>query len=381
MLPAGTAFGEAGETWEVLASAADSRMVVLIDDLRDVSVQSLTRLLGRRHPTLPILAVGEQTRPAGGEQTYGGWRGAVGGAGGANRPRNCAVVASRRASTLESRLFGREEPSPSQRREASLLAKSPRLRRILLAYTINELGTWFGYVALALGVYASTHSAICDRRPVSRARPAAGAAGACARRPHRALAARRTADAAVPAGGAADGRSRRAAMALLAARRTRARHDRRNRCRRRDGADPRLRSAGGGRGGARAGRDVEARRAGAGGDRRSRSATCERGAQLRLHGRAGARAGARRRPRAARRWTGRAAGGRVHVHGLRGAAAGVEHPRRRARRRLDSGATERDRSDTCGPCRRCAHCSPHRRLRSCSSPRSSRSRCSTRSRR
>ncbi len=40
-----------------------------------------------------------------------------------------------------------------------MLAKSPRLRRILLAYTINELGTWFGYVALALGVYANTHSA------------------------------------------------------------------------------------------------------------------------------------------------------------------------------------------------------------------------------
>jgi MFS family permease len=41
-----------------------------------------------------------------------------------------------------------------------LLPKSSRLRRILLAYTINELGTWFGYVALALGVYDHTHSAI-----------------------------------------------------------------------------------------------------------------------------------------------------------------------------------------------------------------------------
>jgi MFS family permease len=34
------------------------------------------------------------------------------------------------------------------------------LRRILLAYTVNELGTWFGYIALALGVYDHTHSAI-----------------------------------------------------------------------------------------------------------------------------------------------------------------------------------------------------------------------------
>jgi MFS family permease len=42
----------------------------------------------------------------------------------------------------------------------SLLPKSPRLRRILVAYTVNELGTWFGYVALALGVYDHTHSAI-----------------------------------------------------------------------------------------------------------------------------------------------------------------------------------------------------------------------------
>jgi hypothetical protein len=41
-----------------------------------------------------------------------------------------------------------------------LLPKSPRLRRILLAYTVNELGTWFGYVALALGVYDHTGSAI-----------------------------------------------------------------------------------------------------------------------------------------------------------------------------------------------------------------------------
>lgn len=34
------------------------------------------------------------------------------------------------------------------------------MRRMLLAYTVNELGTWFGYVALAVGVYDHTHSAI-----------------------------------------------------------------------------------------------------------------------------------------------------------------------------------------------------------------------------
>ena len=39
------------------------------------------------------------------------------------------------------------------------MPKSPRLRRILLAYAINELGTWFAYVALSIVVYNETHSA------------------------------------------------------------------------------------------------------------------------------------------------------------------------------------------------------------------------------
>jgi len=40
------------------------------------------------------------------------------------------------------------------------LPESPRLRRILLAYTVNQLGTWFGYVALSIAVYDHTHSAV-----------------------------------------------------------------------------------------------------------------------------------------------------------------------------------------------------------------------------
>jgi MFS family permease len=39
------------------------------------------------------------------------------------------------------------------------LPSSPRLRRILAAYTLNQLGTWFGTVALAVAVYDHTHSA------------------------------------------------------------------------------------------------------------------------------------------------------------------------------------------------------------------------------
>ncbi len=37
---------------------------------------------------------------------------------------------------------------------------NPRLRRIVAAYGINRLGTWFGTVALALAVYDHTHSAL-----------------------------------------------------------------------------------------------------------------------------------------------------------------------------------------------------------------------------
>ncbi|HEX4837356.1 MAG TPA: hypothetical protein VFV03_02375, partial [Solirubrobacteraceae bacterium] len=61
LLPASTCFLEAHETWEVIAAAAGSRMVVLTGDLGDVSAESLVRLLGRRHPTLPVLAVGSPT--------------------------------------------------------------------------------------------------------------------------------------------------------------------------------------------------------------------------------------------------------------------------------------------------------------------------------
>jgi predicted MFS family arabinose efflux permease len=38
--------------------------------------------------------------------------------------------------------------------------RSARLRRILAAYTINSLGTWFGLVALLVAVYDHTHSAL-----------------------------------------------------------------------------------------------------------------------------------------------------------------------------------------------------------------------------
>jgi DNA-binding NtrC family response regulator len=60
-LPAGTLFAHANETWEVIAAAATSNMVVLAGDLGEMSGESMMRLLGRRYPTLPVLAVAEKT--------------------------------------------------------------------------------------------------------------------------------------------------------------------------------------------------------------------------------------------------------------------------------------------------------------------------------
>jgi hypothetical protein len=62
LLPSGTRFVEAGETWEALAHTDGSRMVVLTGGIGEVSTHSLMRILSRRHPMLPVIAVGERTR-------------------------------------------------------------------------------------------------------------------------------------------------------------------------------------------------------------------------------------------------------------------------------------------------------------------------------
>src|SRR3982074_3585120 len=41
-----------------------------------------------------------------------------------------------------------------------LVMRSPQLRRIVIAYTINRLGGWFGLLALVLAVYDHTHSGL-----------------------------------------------------------------------------------------------------------------------------------------------------------------------------------------------------------------------------
>jgi hypothetical protein len=57
-LPADTQFGEAGAVSEVLALASSSGVVMLAGDLDEVSAHSLMQVLGDRHPSLPVVALG-----------------------------------------------------------------------------------------------------------------------------------------------------------------------------------------------------------------------------------------------------------------------------------------------------------------------------------
>jgi hypothetical protein len=57
-LPADTQFGEAGAAWEVLDQASSSGVVMLAGDLNEVTAESLMHVLGHRHPSLPVVALG-----------------------------------------------------------------------------------------------------------------------------------------------------------------------------------------------------------------------------------------------------------------------------------------------------------------------------------
>jgi hypothetical protein len=63
-MPAHTPFTEASAISEVLESAPASRMVVLSGDLDDAPAESLMRLLGHRHPRLPIVSIGTAAAPS-----------------------------------------------------------------------------------------------------------------------------------------------------------------------------------------------------------------------------------------------------------------------------------------------------------------------------
>jgi hypothetical protein len=56
-LPEDTTFEQASAFWEVLVRAPSSRMVVLSGELDDVPTASLMRMLGHRHPGLPVVSL------------------------------------------------------------------------------------------------------------------------------------------------------------------------------------------------------------------------------------------------------------------------------------------------------------------------------------
>ena len=56
-LPPRTRWVEADDVAGVLERAAHSRMAILAGDLDDADAESLIRLLGRRHPELPVICV------------------------------------------------------------------------------------------------------------------------------------------------------------------------------------------------------------------------------------------------------------------------------------------------------------------------------------
>ena len=50
-----TVFVETSEAWELVQQAPGSRMVMLTGDLHEASAESITRVLGRRYPGIPVL--------------------------------------------------------------------------------------------------------------------------------------------------------------------------------------------------------------------------------------------------------------------------------------------------------------------------------------
>jgi hypothetical protein len=59
-LPHRTRFIEAEDVCEVLEQAPLSRLVILAGDLDDASAESLMRMLGHRHPQLPVVCVEDE---------------------------------------------------------------------------------------------------------------------------------------------------------------------------------------------------------------------------------------------------------------------------------------------------------------------------------
>ncbi|HEY1449839.1 MAG TPA: hypothetical protein VGF47_02725 [Solirubrobacteraceae bacterium] len=52
-----TVIEQVGAVWEVLARAAESRIVIISGRLEDVSAESLMQMLAHRHPGLPVVCL------------------------------------------------------------------------------------------------------------------------------------------------------------------------------------------------------------------------------------------------------------------------------------------------------------------------------------
>jgi hypothetical protein len=72
-LPSDTQLGEATAVSEVLAQAPSSSVVMLAGDLGEVSAESLMHMLGSRHPSLPVVALGLPASRGGHEVAPLGW--------------------------------------------------------------------------------------------------------------------------------------------------------------------------------------------------------------------------------------------------------------------------------------------------------------------
>ena len=72
-LPANTQLGEACAVSELLEQAPSSSVVMLAGDLGETSAESLMHMLGSRHPSLPVVALGLWTDNCSREAAPLGW--------------------------------------------------------------------------------------------------------------------------------------------------------------------------------------------------------------------------------------------------------------------------------------------------------------------
>jgi hypothetical protein len=72
-LPPSAQLGEARAVSEVFEQASSSSVVMLAGDLDEVSAESLMHMLGRRHPSLPVVALSLSAHGASPQAAPLGW--------------------------------------------------------------------------------------------------------------------------------------------------------------------------------------------------------------------------------------------------------------------------------------------------------------------